>query len=84
VCCRGGFFASRLGGRRPPFGSLGWRRESRWVDMGLWRVVAFAFEAEFLRKLGRLVVGEKRDVYAVISAGDGCCGSIWWAVRNLG
>jgi hypothetical protein len=49
--------------------------------MGFWRVWAFAFEAEFLRKLGRLVCGEKREVYAVISPAVGYWGSIWWVVR---
>jgi hypothetical protein len=44
--------------------------------MGFWRVVAFAFEAEFFRAPGRLVFGSKSDVYVVISSGVGYWGSI--------
>jgi hypothetical protein len=39
-------------------------------------VLAFALDLKPLRALGRFREGSKSDVYAVISSGDGCCGSI--------
>jgi hypothetical protein len=51
--------------------------------MGFWRVLAFAFEAEFLRAPGRLVFGPKRDVYAVISSGVGYWGATYEVVSEL-
>ena len=52
--------------------SLMKRRLLRWVPIALRRVLAFAFPVRFVRAAGRERDGVKREMYAVISSGEGC------------